>query len=83
MSQEVWGWIAISAMQLLTALISMRTTMIVSAQSKTIGALEKNTNSIREQLVASTAKASQAAGELKGRADQKAENAIVRPPVTR
>jgi hypothetical protein len=72
-SLDVWGWVAIAGMQLLTAFIAMRTNMQVIAQAKTITLLENNTNSIKDALVASTAKASQALGELKGRAEQKAE----------
>jgi hypothetical protein len=72
MSQEVWGWIAISAMQLLTALVTLHTRAEVRKQSQNIQKIETATNSMKDALVASTAQASQALGELKGRADQKA-----------
>lgn len=70
---DVMGWIAIAGMQLVTAFIAMRTHMTVVEQAATIITLEKNTNSIKDALVKSTAAASQAIGELKGRADERAE----------
>lgn len=50
------------------------TAEVVTAQSHTIATLEKNTNSIKDALVAATAKASLAEGKAEGRAEQKAES---------
>lgn len=75
----------IAMLNLITSLVAwhahQETTKIsqkVSEAAENIQKVEIATNSMKDQLVASTAKASQAEGELKGRADSRSE--AVKPP---
>ncbi len=67
----------IAALNAATAFLTWRThdaigvvKLDVAETKNNISTVEKATNSMKDALVAATAKASQAAGELKGRADQ-------------
>ncbi len=54
-------------------LLGQRNTRHIAEAKESIVTLEKNTNSIKDALVAVTAKSSKAEGKLEGRAEMKAE----------
>lgn len=64
--------VATLATALITAIMTIFTYITSQKNAKTIEILEKNTNSIKDALVASTAKASNLEGHAQGVADQKA-----------
>lgn len=53
--------------------VSLINNLIARRNSEKIATLEINTNSIHDELIASTAKASKAEGKLEGKAEQKQE----------
>lgn len=59
---------------LLSLIITSLTPIVMLWMGFWVRKLEKNTNSIKDALVASTAKASHAEGKVEGKAEQKAEN---------
>ena len=59
---------------LFIAVLNAYTAWMTQQQKKTIALLEKNTNSIKDALVASTAKASLAEGKVAGRAEARQED---------
>lgn len=65
--------LGIAAFNALTAFLAWRTHKSTVSQSNTIALLEKNTNSIKDALVASTAKASRAEGVTAGRLEGRFE----------
>jgi len=63
-----------------TGLMAMRTTKMgikVEEVKSNVALIEKNTNSIKDALVAATKSAALAEGEAKGRADMHAEQGLI------
>jgi hypothetical protein len=65
--------VTIAALNALTAFFAYRTHQTSIDTNKNVKIVEKATNSMKDALVASTAKASHAEGELKGRSDSRNE----------
>ena len=83
MSTEMLGLIAVALINgiigIFIALINRKASRVEVNQIKVgekIAELEKNTNSIKDALVASTALVSHAEGKLEGKAEAKAEQAV-------
>lgn len=66
MNYDLIALLGIAAMNAFTAYLSFKT-------HSQIRVLEKNTNSIKDALVLSTAKASRSQGNVEGRAEEKTE----------
>lgn len=73
----MWGIDLNTMMLLLIALTNLGTALMVWWGKQDIRKIELATNSMKDALVEATAKASQAEGEIKGRADEKADAAIL------
>ena len=77
-SPDLWTlaiWFAIAVMNLVTVIIAWRTKGIAVNTQGSILMLEQNTNSIKDALVAATARGSRAEGLAAGLAEGRAENA--------
>ena len=71
MDNNTLALLGVAAFNAVTAYLTWRTHNIALKQTDTIQLLEKNTNSIKDALVASTAKASRAEGVAAGRMEEK------------
>jgi hypothetical protein len=65
--------VAIAVLNAFTAFLAYRTHLTSVETNKNVAIVEKANNSMKDALVASTAKASMAEGELKGRADARTD----------
>ena len=64
-----------AALSVANNILGRRNEQHIAEAKETIVTLEKNTNSIKDALIAVTAKSSKAEGKLEGRAEVKAEQA--------
>ena len=67
------GLVLVAVLNAVTAFLAYRTHQTTLDTNRNVKIVETATNSMKDQLVASTAKASLAEGELKGRADKTRE----------
>jgi len=75
MDWNLIGLLMIAICNAATAFMTWRHGILLATTSRDINLIEKATNSMKDELVKSTAEAAHAIGELKGRADQKKDDA--------